>query len=266
MPDPATLLHTSSDPAEVTRAAMELAAGDDVEGHRALLHALCTAEFLGRLDSEEDYWAAWRYLNVERVMATLADNPTVSVQQLLLVLTQDEVFLDMARRTSSLIRVSAIIESPTDELIRFWRKHFKPDDGYTPVTVTAIVESGHPKALALLEEQITGAGHDPGDKIAWMRCIILEHRNDLPLLQCCERLLSGSLDGKLKAALVDSLFDYDKKWYPPVNRYPAPPPLKSASPKVRTQLKKLAQIALKTVKMTERRRGAIQTTLKKLGK
>lgn len=41
--------------------------------------------------------------------------------------------------------------------MKFWGDHFHPDDGFTPTTVTALVDNGSAPALGLLEKELAQA-------------------------------------------------------------------------------------------------------------
>ncbi len=250
---------------ELMLSALKLVHDGDAADRKTLLGALCSEEFLRRLDSEEAYLADGEYLNIERILANLASNPTAGIQQVLLKLVDDEVFLARGRRVAALIRASAVIKPPTKKLVRLWRDHFNRYDGYSPLTALALVENGHPAAVALFEQALAGDVHDESTRIAWMRVEVLEHRHDLPLLQACERLLRGKMKARLKAILVDCLFDYEHRWYGGATHfYPRVPSPANATAAVRVQLVTMADLALELVEMTPRRQGAIEKMVKAL--
>ena len=98
-----------------------------------------------------------------------------------------------------------------------------------------------------------------------MRSSILTHRNDLVLLKGCARMLAKSLPANLRPALVEVLFDYrPKEWFVPAAVF-TPPDRNQAMPEARTELRKIGDLALKTIALSETQKKAVEATLKSLG-
>jgi len=241
------------------RAALGEARGDDAGAHADLLARLQTHPELDRLDSEGDYQEAARFrLRVAQVVEALARNPAPSARQAFLTLTASPLFLEHDERTIALIRASEHLRPAPPELVAFWDRHCQPDDGFTPTTIVALVANGSPGAIALLEKKLQDPTHEDDEKISWMRTDMLSHRNDLLLLQACERLLSGGLAEHLRPPLVDALFDYRPgEWFKPAKGY-SPPPLDSASRRELEQLIRTAVAALTMVRLSDEQRRTVQ--------
>lgn len=237
----------------------------DPARHAHLRDELQSAAFLAALDAPADYQAAARQrLHVDRVVAALARNPAPSAREAFLALTASPAYLAHDERVIGLILASADVRPAPPALVRFWDRRSRPDDGFTPTTVATAVANGSPPAVALLERKLAAPAHPDSEKLAWMRSHILEHRNDLPLLQACERLLSGKLKKGLRAPLVEVLFDYRPgEWFRPASVHSAPP-LAQASPESRAQLRRLAKLALAAVPLPPESRAAVTRRVQEL--
>jgi len=261
------LLQTSKDPKELVNAALSLARSKQASDHEALMKQLRSADFLTRLDSEADYRETRKRLRIYRVIDALKDNPAPSSRTVLLGLTESAVFLEEARRTDHLIKASSVIKPPPSQLIKFWDKHSQPDDGFTPLTIGAMVENGAAPSMGLFEKKMADMEHDEDAKLSWIRSSVLVHRDDLELLLSCERMLQGGMPSNLREPLIEVLFDYrPDDWFMPDRYYPQPPDRVKASPESLAQLRKIGQLALKTVPLAERLKEVVEKTLEDIEK
>lgn len=261
------VLQTSRDPKELQVAAIALARSNRPDDHRDLLSFLRASDFLDRLDSKDDYLAASsKRLRISRVLEALGKNQAPSARQVLITLSQDRVFLAEDERIISLLQESKNIRQPPAALVQFWDTYSQPDDGFTPTTITTLVENGSEPALHLLEKKMADPGHGDDDKVAWMRSRILPHRNDPMLLRSCERMLAGSLPERLRPSLVEVLFDYrPAEWYRPATVV-NPPDRRQASPEAIAEIRKIGQMALTRVQLTKQQKDAVVDTLKEIGR
>src|SRR5207248_2448101 len=95
------------------------------------------------LDSATDYLNASKLgLNVTKVLDTLARNAAPSAQAAFLALTVDPVFLAHDERIIALIVASAAVRPAPPSLVRFWDRHSRPNDGFTPTTISTFVANG----------------------------------------------------------------------------------------------------------------------------
>jgi hypothetical protein len=252
---------------EALRAALTDAGSSEPARHQAVLQRLQTRAFLETVDSPADYGAAAKLrLRVDQVVEALARNPAPSAQRAFLALTTNRIFLAHDERVISLILASVNLRPAPPALVRFWDRRSRPDDGFTPTTIRALVDNGSKPAIALLERKMVDPGHSRDAKISWMRSDILRHRNDLPLLQGCTRLLRGKLSKSLRPLLVEVLFDYRPgEWFRPASSY-SPPPLMSASEGSRGELRKIAELALATVSLSPEQRSAVTARMSELEK
>ncbi len=208
-PDDLKTMQTSTDSAQLQKTALALARSTLADDHAQLLKFLRSEEFLLRLDTAAAYQAAAAVrLRISRILEALGNNAAPTARAILVGLCQDPVFLKDAERVEFLLEATTVLRPPPPEVVTFWDKYFQPEDTFTPTTITVLVDNGSAAALVLLEKKMQDPAQDQGNKIAWMHTRILSHRNDLPLLESCERMLKRSLPENLRPDLVESLFDY----------------------------------------------------------
>ena len=246
-------------------AALEDARSDAPPRHASLLAKLQTSSFLEEVDTPADYAeAAKRGLHVGQLVDALSLNAAPSAQHAFRALTTSKAFLAHDERVIALIKAGVNVRPAPRELVRFWDRYSQPDDGFTPTTIGALVDNGSEPALRLLEQKLADPRHGVDDKLGWMRTDMLRHRNDLPLLQASERLLAGRLPRRLRPALVEVLFDFRPgEWFKPGNAV-SPPPLASASEPARVQLRKVGNLALRSVALNAAQKAAVTQRLREL--
>lgn len=260
-------LKESKDPKELLAAGLEAARSAEPADHALLQGLLTSAEFLGRLDSKEEYQQAAKFrLRASRVVDALGRNAAPSARQAFVAVCQDKGFLAEDERIIALLQASAFVRPAPPELAKFWDDHFQPEDGFGPTAVTAMVDNGSPEALALLEKKFADRQFEDDEKLAWMRTRILAHRNDLPLLEWCERVLKGSLPKGLRPALVEVLFDYRPgEWFRPATVVAAPDRRK-ASAEALAVLRRIGEYALQSVPLSANQKKAVEGTLTEIDK
>jgi hypothetical protein len=237
---------------------LPLARSQDAADHAALLKMLTDASFLDRLDTPAEVLNLRYRIRIERIIQVLAANPSPSARAALVSLSTSAAFKKEDRRTDALIRASAVVRPPPAPLVQFWDAHSQPSDGFTNLTIVALIDNGTPDAIALFERKLADPGHDEEDKANWLHCDVLTHRNDEPLLLGCERLVAGPLAPEIKSALVDSLFDYrPDEWYGEVRVF-TPPDRAKATPAARATLDRIARHVLTHLQPTPRQERAIE--------
>ncbi len=240
--------------------ALSLARSKDAPDHGALVRMLEDDSFLSRLDTPTEVRNLRFRTRIERVIQTLAANPVPSAHAALVSLSSSAIFKKEDRRTDALIRASSVVRPPPAALLQFWEAHSQPGDGFTNLTIVALIENGTPEAISIFEHKLTDPTHDDEEKIAWLHGDVLSHRNDEPLLLGCERLLTGALSRPLKLALIDSLFDYrPDEWYGEVKVF-SPPDRAKASAAALATVKRIAMYVLSKLKPTARQELAIEST------
>ena len=229
--------------------------------HARLQHELEGQEFYSRLDSTNLWRGPRKPGALFHILQTLSTNQVSTARQVLLTLTRDDGFNRDPDRTDALILACASVRPAPPELVAFWDNHCRPDDGFTPLTIAALVENASDPALALFESKMLSDSFSEEDKTDWMRSSVLTHRDTPPLLRSCEKLLHGSLSPKLRPALVQVLFDYrPAEWFPPDNVI-SPPDRAHASPEARALLRNIGAWALQNLALTAVDQAAIRRTL-----
>jgi hypothetical protein len=230
--------------------------------HHNARQQLETPSVLDALDSAEDYANAGRFrLRVAQVTLALARNPSPTAAMAFLALTTSETFLAHDERIFSLIRTSAPIRPAPPPLADFWDRHCQAGDCFSPTTIGVLLDNGSPAAIALFERKLGDPSHDDDSKAGWLRSDVLEHRNDLLLLEACERLLAGPLSPPTQVALVEVLFDYrPAEWFPPSASHSAPP-LTAATPESLDQLVKVGVVALTMVELSDEQRQIVKARI-----
>lgn len=244
--------------------ALALARSVRPEDHSLLLQKLKSEEFLKKLDTEKAYRGPSNRLRLRQLLETLSKNTTPSARNTLVALTQTPNFYKEPARADLLITACAEIRPVPPEVIKFWDDHSKPDDGFTPLTIEAIVKNGSEPAIALLEKKMFDPKHDEEDKLDWMRSSILSHRNDFILLKGCERMLLGGLTENLRIALIEVLFDYrPQEWFPPSVVIKAPD-RRQATREALDQLRTIGEFALNKMRLKEDLRKKVEKTLEEI--
>jgi len=235
------------------------ARSDEPARHEELLARLQSPDVLAILDSEADYQNATKFrLRVAQVAEALARNPSASAIEAFLGLTTSEIFLAHDERITALLRASAHLRPAPPGLVAFWDRYCQMDDSFSPTTVGVLLDNGSPLAIELFERKMLDPSHDDNSKTGWLRSDVLEHRNDLPLLQACGRLLPEGLSESVQLLLVDVLFDYlPEEWFKPATSR-SPPPLASATDDALDQVIKNAIRALTMVPLSDEKRRVIR--------
>jgi hypothetical protein len=260
-------LRASSDPKALKTAAEHLAASSQPEDHAALKPFLTDLAFLGRLNSPKDYDRLRpKHLRLWWILDVLSRNTTPSAHRVLIELTTAPAYNNdrMPSTADLLIQACARIRPAPPEVVTYWDRHCRPDDGYAPLTIEALLENSSPPALALLEKKMAEPGHEDKTKVAWMRKSILPRRNDLAVLQSCHRMLTGTLPPSLRPALVETLFDYrPDEWY--TARSPvAQPPRHLMTAPARDELRKIGEFALNKMRLKEELRKKVEKALEEI--
>jgi hypothetical protein len=261
--DPAVLEH-STDRQLLMKTATEFALSPHPADHNVLLRSLESESFLSRLDSAEDYLAPPKQLRLARIMMSLMKNPAPSSKEVLVSLTQEARFVSFEPRQELLIRALVSVRPAPLDAARFWNEHSQPESPYLHLTIFMLADNGSPNALILLERKMADPNLEADDKISWMRDPILRHRNEVPMLETCARMLGGSLPADLRPRLVEALCDYRIEWYlscePPV-----PPPRHAMSEQARALLGAICNRALKDIPLEPQVEVAVETTLREIG-
>lgn len=255
----------SQDPRELVAAALSHARSANPSDHQYLQTWLWSPEFLSLLDSPEEYRQTGRRLRIARILEALAANPAPSAKNVLVDLTECVEFLTEPVRIDFLIRYSAEVRPAPSALIVFWDTYSQPDDGFSNLTLQAVVKNGSAPALALLERKLADPAHSDGDKQFWMRSYMVPRRNDPLLLQTVERLLARTLPPNLRPDLVEAIFDYKPdEWYSEHSRV-APPSRAEAVAEARETLRRIGSLALNNAGLTPSQQAVVRKALVEIG-
>jgi hypothetical protein len=259
--DLAQILSSSEDRKLLSGAAAKLASSSELADHELLRQWLPTDSFLYRLSSQEEYNGSGKQLRLRLPLEALRDNPSPLARETIMGLVRNDHFVSVGSRVELLLEATVSVRPALPELVAFWDKYSQPDDGFTPITIQVLVENGSTPALELFERKLLDPAHEDEEKVSWMRADVLTHRNEVPLLESCERLIKGQLGDPLKSELVDVLFDYRPgEWFRPGSTDSTPPP--SSSPDAQKVLGRIGQYALDRIKLTARQRAAVQAALR----
>jgi hypothetical protein len=261
MSDPLILQNLNAGPQALIKQAVALARSTNPADQAQLLAALNSEEFLTTLDSREDYvrYRA-KQLRFARIFKVLLVNDAPPARQTLVALTQAATFQNSDKREEMLVKALAVVRPAPSEAIQYWKARSTPDSIYIHFTVDALCNNGSEPAIRLLEQILIDPDQDFDFKILWMRDSILKHRNDLPLLQGCYRLLTTGLPADLKPYLVEALFDYDRAWYASCSP-PFPPNRALATKEARQELRRIGEFALAQVDLTAEQSAAVKRIL-----
>jgi hypothetical protein len=125
------------------------------ENELASLHSLLTDKaLLAKLDSAEAYEGPAVRLRVAGVMQILAESSSPLAWNILIALTNSPAFLEHRARVELLIQALVQIKPAPRQAVEFWEKHFQPEDGYSSVTVWALLDNGSEPAIALFERKM----------------------------------------------------------------------------------------------------------------
>lgn len=256
----------TDDPNALYKEACRLARSS-TPGDLANLQAWITNDpFLNKIDTEEDYHGDPMRLRIAGILQILAENSAPAAAEVLLALTKSKIFLSHPARIELLIQALVEVRPSPQEAVAFWEKYCQPNDGFSSVTVGALLENGSPPAVALFEKKIQESGFRADERRSWLKSNVLIHRNDLPLLQACQRLFQSSLEDQFRLLLIDVLADYKPdEWYGPGYWY-KPPPREEASKEAKTQLLSLLKEVSKHQPMPDAQREQVRRTIRELEK
>jgi hypothetical protein len=230
----------------------------------ALKAQLTDVTFLAKLDTDEAYQGQAKRLRVAGVLQVLAENPSRQAQEVLLSLTTSRAFVEHPARVDLLIQALVQIKPAPEQAVVFWDKRFQPQDGHSGVTVWALLDNGSVPAISLFEKKMVDERFPETERRYWLTGPVVQHRNDLILLQGCERLLNSLLEEPYRLLMVDVLFDYKPEdWYGARYWY-RPPPRAKASKEALEQLRVIGRKALENQLLGGVQKGKIELVLQEL--
>ena len=220
------VLQTSHNPRELVKMACVYASSDKAADQALLLDYLGSEEFLNRLNTADEYLRyPARNLEVARIVKTLMKQDFLEAHATIKGLTRNHVWQQSDPLIELLIRALVVDMPSSPETIVFWDKHSMSDSVYIPTVIEVIFLNRSEPALKLFEQKLNDASHDDEYQEIWLRCDLLRQRNELTVLQCCERMvIKGTVDEGWHNNIVEALFDYNEAWY--LSQEPPRPPLR----------------------------------------
>ena len=249
---------------DVTLEAIKLARSSDKASHEQLRTLLTNKDYLLSLNTPDHYLRLPpECLQLHFILDALTERPDELPLGTLDCLADSPLYQQPGPRQILLLTASGKINSAPPKLTKLWERQLAPEADELDLTVEALIANGSPAAIGILEKALLNNEYEPDYVIAWLQEPVLTHRQDLPLLVACERLLQAEKwPTELKSALVEVLYDYrPKHWYLMDNAPPEPPRRDALSPAARTKLIEIAELALREGYLDETRRAKIQAEL-----
>lgn len=258
-------MHIKVSTTPLAEQAIAVARGTDVDKHRQLRDQLQDQAYLMQLNTADDYLRVPPHqLQLHFILEALAGNAADQAVQTLDALAASPQYQESGVFREMLLQASGLMKSAPDNIKSLWQAQLGPEAEELDLTIAMLVENGSPEAIGLLEQTLLKNKYEHDYVIAWMQDAFLRHRQDLYLLEACERLLASAqwpLD--LKNALVEVLFDYRPSyWYPMQEAPPPKPPARESLDKLaRIRLLSIAELAMNKGYMDKARYHEVRTEL-----
>ncbi len=261
-----TILETSKDPKEIISTAVEFAGSDQAGDQSVVFRFLNSRDALLRVNTEQEYFASRaKLLKVARVLRTLMDSPYPASKPTLVALTKAQDFRSFELLEELLVKALAAVRPSPPEAIAYWEHHSQPESDNLHLVIEAIFANGSDPALALFERKIADQRQDVEARTIWLRDPMLRHRNDTPVLKCCERMVvQGTVPEQMRVLTVEALCDYKREWYLGCKK--PRPPLRLLAPKESKDiLRRICEFARDKMKLPPEVEAAVERTLIELG-
>jgi hypothetical protein len=264
------ILQESKNATELKQAAITLAKSDLGSDHQALGKFLGDADFLGRLDSTEDYQGTYIGLRLARVFKTLMDKRTLvqdktSIDKVLIVLTSQSTYHNNILRVQILIHALAAVKPSPPPAINFWTKYSEPNGPVVFDVIQALCENQSEPAMSLLHKRLQSESQDKYERYAWMQQVYLTKRNDAPLLNVFEKLITSSLPTEFKLTALEATFDYKPEiWYVGCNPV-RPPPRVESTPDSKQIQKRIAQYSIDNLELSAKQHNSVVKSMLSMG-
>ena len=263
-------LQESIDASELKDAALKLAKSDLNADHQALGKFLGSSDFLGRLDSPEDYQGTYTGLRLARVFEALMDKRTLirdktSIDKVLVALTSQSPYHDEILKVQLLIHALAVVKPSPPPAINYWTKYSEPNSSVAFDAIQALCENQSEPAMILLRNRLESESQDKHERISWMQQIYLAKRNDAPLLNVFEKLITSSLPTDLKLVALEATFDYKpESWYVGCDPVTPPPRVRSTTDSRQIQ-ERIAQYSVDNFELSARQHSAVVKSMLSIG-
>ncbi|MGA8313588.1 MAG: hypothetical protein WB755_26425 [Terriglobales bacterium] len=220
---PREVLKSSSDRQALEQAAISLAGSNDPSDLNLLGQFLRDAKFLARLDDPTN--SAMPHFT--KLMETLAEHPDSRTADLCLILADDPLYQDDAR-LSPLLDVLAAVKPMSARIAALFQR--TNQEGYFGYNARLLAANGSPVALKLFESMILDKGVPIENRVECLHISVVPHRMEAPILRVADRIFSRTSERALANGVIESVFDFQQRWYGIESDFSAPPPWTSASP------------------------------------
>lgn len=266
MPKDDHVLRTGTEPKQVVATAIDFAASEQAHDQATLLEFLNSTDFLHRLNTRRDYDTSRpKQLRVAKIMKVLRDSPYLVSKQTLIGLARGGDFVDDNwLRQELLVRALVTIRPSPPEAIQFWDKQSSPDSVNRHIVIDMLCENGSEPAMDLLERKLRDQEQEIEYRVAWIHDGVLRHRNDLPLLRVCERMIRQRMPEDLHLVLLETLCSYDEDWYHTCTR-PTPPVRLLASDESKQVLRRICVYARTQLDLSPKMKAMVNATLLEVG-
>jgi hypothetical protein len=260
----------SNDASELKDAALMLAKSDLGSDHQSLGKFLGDANFLGRLDSPEDYRGTYTGLRLARVFKTLMDKRKLirdktAIDKALINLTSQTPYHDNILRVQLLVHALAVVKPSPPPAINYWTKYSEPNGLVVFDVIQALCENQSEPTMILLHNRLQSESQSKQERYAWMQQVYLAKRNDTPLLNVFEKLITGSLSNEFKLTALEATFDYKPEiWYvecDPVR----PPPRVESTPDSKQIQKRIAQYSIDNLELSAKQHNSVVKSMLSMG-
>lgn len=248
------------------KTAVEFAASELAADQAALIPVLNSHAFLGRLNTKHEYdTLPTKQLRVAKVIKVLRDSPHAAASQTLIRLARGGAFSDDNwRREELLVRALVNVRPATPPVIAFWDEQSKRTAVNRHITIEMLCENRSAPALELFERKLLEPAQELIYKVSWIHAFMLKYRNDLPILQASERMITETLPPDLRIVVLETLCSYNPRWYAGCQR-PNPPsrfPIEAASRQV---LGRICRHAKANMELTPALKLAVEATYREIG-
>jgi hypothetical protein len=220
---PREVLKSSSDRGALEQAALSLARSRDPADLTLLGQLLRDPKFLARLDD----LANSKTNHFGKVMEALGEHPDARTAELCLALADDPLYQDDDRRSPLLETLAAVKPMSARTAALFQRTN---EEGYFGFNARLLAANGSPVALKLFESMILDKGVPIENRVECLHISIVPNRLEVPILRVADRIFSRTSERALANGVIESVFDFQQRWYGIESGVSAPPPWTSASP------------------------------------
>lgn len=220
---PSEVLKFSTDREALERAAVALARSGNPADLTLLSQLLREREFLARLDDLKNQ----KTRHLSRVMAALAEHPTPQIVEIALALAEDPVFVAEGDRKSFVLELLAKVRPMSDRTAGVFQR--SNEEGYFAFNARLLGENGSPRALALFESMMLDRQVQAESRVECLHVSIVPRRVEPQILRSADRILTQASERAIATAIVESVFDFNQRWFGIESGISEPPPWQSAS-------------------------------------